>query len=159
MGLETALSTTTTADTLPLRGRVGRASGSSRRRRAGAHTIWPTLSAFDAPHLRELLSVDINDVLYDRTAALLAKFPGGLTKREARRAAKAGIVERGVVIGGVRIAVTTTATMFGGKRAWFVCPTCGARRGKLSAVGQRRVRCRGCLRLRGRGAREKARSR
>ena len=43
------------------------------------------------------------------------------------------------------IFLTETSPNYGGKRTWFLCPSCNSRRGKL--YGGKYFRCRGCLDL------------
>ena len=64
--------------------------------------------------------------------------------RETNRSLKRAILGARLEEFGQDIQLTTTKTRFGGKRSWFICPSCERRVGVLYKNGVGKLQCRVC---------------
>jgi len=66
--------------------------------------------------------------------------------RRARKGLKPRLLEAQIEASGLKVALTTSKTRFGGLRIWFLCPVCNSRRGIIYKIGEQ-IGCRLCLGL------------
>ena len=66
--------------------------------------------------------------------------------RQTVQQARQVLIESGIEVGDYNVKMATTSTQYGGKRTWFICPTCERRCGVLLKHPlSRAVGCRECL--------------